>query len=86
MAEEDVCVVVSDHGCDPTHSGSDHTREYAILLVFGKGIISACDLGIRGSFADCGKSIADFLGIDGSSLDGESFAEQITRHCRKHDL
>ncbi len=70
MESNDVCLIVSDHGCDPTFKGSDHTREYAMLLVFGSTIAKDVDLGIRASFADCGRSIADLLGLDASLLDG----------------
>ncbi|MDY6793984.1 MAG: phosphopentomutase [Actinomycetota bacterium] len=77
MGEDDICVIVSDHGCDPTHRGTDHTREYAILLIFGKRIRQNTDLGIRGSFADCGRSVADLLGIDAAGLDGRSFTAEV---------
>jgi phosphopentomutase len=77
MGRGDLCLVVSDHGCDPTYAGTDHTREYGILLLFGERVAGSVDLGIRSSFADCGKSVADFLGIDGSGLDGASFAAGV---------
>jgi phosphopentomutase len=77
MGRGDICMVVSDHGCDPTYTGSDHTREYGVLLVFGKPVPEGKDLGVRGSFADCGKSMADLFGIDGSGLDGTSFAAEV---------
>ena len=77
MGGGDVCVVVSDHGCDPTHTGTDHTREYGLLLAFGDMVRTGVDLGVRESFADCGRSIAELLGVDGSSLDGTSFAQEI---------
>jgi phosphopentomutase len=77
MKRGDICMVVSDHGCDPTYGGSDHTREYALLLAFGKRVAPGIDLGIRESFADCGKSIADFLEIEARDLDGASFIEKV---------
>ncbi len=77
MREDDICLLVSDHGCDPTHRGSDHTREHGLLILFGNRVKRGVDLGIRKSFADCGRSVADWLGIDGSSLDGTSFAWEV---------
>lgn len=77
MQEGDLCLLVSDHGCDPTHTGSDHTREHGLLMAFGARVMNGVDLGVRGTFADCGKSVADLLGVDGSSLDGTSFAPDI---------
>jgi phosphopentomutase len=32
MRDEDLLVVTADHGVDPAHPGTDHTREYAPLL------------------------------------------------------
>jgi len=74
MRKEDFLILVSDHGCDPTFRGTDHTREYALLLAWGGGMRGGLDLGTRESFADVGRSIADLLGIDGEGLDGKSFA------------
>lgn len=73
MRADDVCLVVSDHGCDPTFHGTDHTREYAICLAFGEHIAGESDFGVRPSFADCGKTIGRLLGLDTSTLDGIPF-------------
>src|SRR5919198_3590876 len=32
LGEGDLFVLTADHGCDPTHPGTDHTREHAPLL------------------------------------------------------
>jgi phosphopentomutase len=32
MRPDDLLVLTADHGCDPAHPGSDHTREFAPLL------------------------------------------------------
>ena len=77
LKEGDVAFIVSDHGCDPTFRGTDHTRERAILLVFGPGIVPGVDLGTRESFADCGRTVADLLGIPAEGLDGTSFAREV---------
>ncbi|MDI6874140.1 MAG: phosphopentomutase [Actinomycetota bacterium] len=74
MDPRDLLLLVSDHGCDPTFRGTDHTREYGILLLWGPSMSRGVDLGTRETFADVGKSVADLLGVDGSSLDGNSFA------------
>lgn len=74
MQDGDLLFLVSDHGCDPTFHGTDHTREYGILLVWGPFLSGGTDLGTRETFADVGRTVADLLGLDGSSLDGASFA------------
>ncbi len=79
MLRGDVLLLVSDHGCDPTHRGTDHTREHAILFVLGDEIRKGVDLGVRHTLADAGKSVAELLGLDGSILDGTSFAGAVRR-------
>jgi len=75
MREDDLMMITADHGNDPTFPGSDHTREYAPLLVYGKNAKSA-DLGTRGSLADIGKTIAENFGVE---LDaGESFLQVLS--------
>ena len=77
MQPDDLLMITADHGCDPTHKGhTDHTREYAPLLVYGEGVRPGIDLGTRQSFADCGRSAADFLGVYGIA-EGVSFKEEL---------
>jgi phosphopentomutase len=63
MAPDDLLILSADHGCDPSWPGSDHTREYVPFLAYGKSIGSG-ELGLRGSMADIGQTIARYLGID----------------------
>src|SRR4030042_4290512 len=69
MHQDDICIIVSDHGCDPAFPGTDHTREYAILLVFGDMVTRPVNLGTRDSYSDCGRPIPDLPTIDGSRPD-----------------
>lgn len=59
MGDRDLLILTADHGNDPTKEGSDHTREYAPLLVYGKSAKAALNLGTRGSLADIGQTIAE---------------------------
>ena len=77
MRPDDVLVITADHGCDPCHSGTDHTREYIPVLVYGEGIRSA-DLGTRTGFCDLGQTALELLGVEGKT-DGASFARDILR-------
>ena len=63
MGEEDLLIITADHGCDPNFPGSDHTREYIPLLVYGKQLRQGVDLGVRATFADIAATIYDFLGL-----------------------
>ena len=58
----DIVVITADHGCDPTWTGSDHTRENVPVLVFGPGITPG-PIGHRETFADIGESVAAHLGL-----------------------
>ena len=62
LQEDDVVLLVADHGNDPTWPGSDHTREHIPILAFGPHV-RAGGIGCRDSFADIGQSIANWLGI-----------------------
>ncbi len=75
MGDRDLLILTADHGNDPTAPGSDHTREYAPLLIYGKTARSGVDLGTRGSLADIGQTIARNFGA--ALSDGESFLENI---------
>lgn len=71
MQDNDVLILTADHGCDPTWPGTDHTREYIPVLVFGPNVIPG-SLGLRKSFADIGQSIAHYFGL--SAMDyGQNF-------------
>jgi phosphopentomutase len=78
MTPDDVLIITADHGNDPTFRGTDHTREYIPVLVYGQAVAPGADLGIRSTFADIGASILDMLGIAGETA-GQSFWQQIHR-------
>jgi phosphopentomutase len=88
MRERDLLIVTADHGVDPTHAGSDHTREYAPLLALtgamqsagsGAGGGAASPGGRRGArhdgpLADVGASVLRWLtGRDAERLPGRAF-------------
>lgn len=75
MREDDLVIITADHGNDPTFPGSDHTREYAPLIVYGKKAKAGVDLGTRASLSDIGKTIAENFGL--KLFNGESFLSQI---------
>ena len=78
MEEDDILILTADHGTDPMHHGFDHTREYVPVLISGAGIRRGIDLGTRASFADCGQTAADYLGVEKTAI-GESFLKEIIR-------
>lgn len=75
MTSEDVLIINADHGCDPTTSSTDHSREYIPILVYGDQIKSV-NLGIRETFADIGATVCELLGVE-KIRNGTSFAKEM---------
>ncbi len=78
MRPDDVLMITADHGCDPGFSGSDHTREYTPILVYGETVKAGVDLGTRRTFADIGVTAAEMLG-ERLPCEGVSFWDEIRR-------
>jgi len=76
LREDDILVITADHGCDPTHKGTDHTREYVPLLIYGKKVKRDYNLQVRSTFADLAQTITELLGVEGVE-NGTSFAKEI---------
>jgi phosphopentomutase len=74
--DEGVLFVTGDHGCDPTTSPTDHSRELTPVLAAGLKE-GPYDVGVRSSFADLGATVGEILGADTSGLAGDSFAADI---------
>lgn len=75
LGPSDMLVITADHGCDPTFPGTDHTREYVPLLVYGAGL-PARALGVRRTFSDVGVSILELF-ASGHEFPGQSFMAEI---------
>ena len=72
MGPEDLLMLTADHGCDPVHSGTDHTREYIPIVAWGQNLAANVDLGVRDTYADISATVLDFFGIP-NTLCGTSF-------------
>ena len=59
MKADDLLIITADHGNDPVHHGTDHTREYVPLLVYSEQWATGQELPVRETFADVGATIAD---------------------------
>ena len=64
LSPEDLLIITADHGCDPTHTGTDHTREYIPLLCRTGKMKAAVDLGTRSTFADIAATVCEYFGLD----------------------
>jgi phosphopentomutase len=63
MTEEDLLIITADHGNDPIHHGTDHTREYVPLLAYTKRFDKGTELPLRETFADIGATVADNFNV-----------------------
>lgn len=79
MKDDDLVIISADHGNDPTFRGTDHTREYAPLIAFGKQARAGVNLGTRDSLADIGKTIAQNFGL--SLHAGNSFLNDVANRA-----
>ncbi|MDY0405648.1 phosphopentomutase [Virgibacillus sp. 179-BFC.A HS] len=76
LKRDDLLIITADHGNDPIHHGTDHTREYVPLIVYHTGIKEGKELPLRRTFADIGATIADNFSIQ-SPEHGVSFLKDI---------
>ncbi|GAE95092.1 phosphopentomutase [Gracilibacillus boraciitolerans JCM 21714] len=72
----DLLLITADHGNDPVHHGTDHTREFVPLLVRHNLITEGKKLDDRETFADIGATIAENFGVT-LPLNGKSFLKDI---------
>ncbi len=59
LNEDDLLILTADHGNDPIHQGTDHTREYVPLIIYSKQFLDGKALPVLKTFADIGYSIND---------------------------
>ncbi|MEI2424060.1 phosphopentomutase [Priestia megaterium] len=76
LKEDDLLIITADHGNDPVHHGTDHTREYVPLLVYNKGMQEGKELSIRQTFADIGATVAENFGVAMPKY-GKSFLKEL---------
>ncbi|AKP79396.1 MULTISPECIES: phosphopentomutase [Priestia] len=76
LKEDDLLIITADHGNDPVHHGTDHTREYVPLLVYNKGMKEGKELSIRQTFADIGATVAENFGV-AMPKHGKSFLQEL---------
>ena len=79
MREDDVLMITADHGCDPGAPGTDHTREYVPLLIYGAPIRQGLNLGTYPTFAMIGATVADMFTAE-LTTKGESLLPRILAH------
>ncbi|WP_055669606.1 phosphopentomutase [Desnuesiella massiliensis] len=75
MQEEDILIVMADHGNDPTIGHSHHTRENVPLLIYKKGLEGKF-IGLRDTMSDVGATAVDYFKADRTE-NGSSFLKEL---------
>ncbi len=81
LRDDDILIITADHGCDPTTSSTDHSREYTPMIIYGKNIKNGINLHTRIGFYDTGATILDYLRID-EKIRGKSFLKEVIKDGR----
>lgn len=72
LSEDDLLILTADHGNDPIHHGTDHTREYVPMLAYSPRFKEGKELPLLKTFADIGYTINDNFGTE-KPKNGTSF-------------
>lgn len=64
LKEDDLLIITADHGNDPTHTGTDHTREKVPFLAYSPSMEGFGRLEDAQTFGVIGATIADNFGLD----------------------
>ncbi|MCW6652297.1 phosphopentomutase [Aerococcaceae bacterium NML191292] len=75
MRDTDLLIITADHGNDPTYPGTDHTREYVPILVYGKQLKEPGELNAQ-YFSDIAATIADNFQVTAPD-NGKSFLKEL---------
>ncbi|AJD91355.1 phosphopentomutase [Jeotgalibacillus malaysiensis] len=78
MTDDDLLIITADHGNDPVHHGTDHTREYVPLLVYSPKMKNGGEMPLRETFADIGATVADNFKVKAPEF-GKSFLQELMK-------
>ena len=76
LRPDDLLMISSDHGNDPTFKGTDHTREQVPLIIYSKELLKPKQLPEMESFAVIGATIADNFEVELPEI-GNSILDKI---------
>jgi len=76
IGEKDLLVITADHGNDPIHHGTDHTREYVPVLLYSPQFKAVKGLAPRQTFSDLGATIAENFNVQ-APANGTSFLHEL---------
>ena len=76
LRSDDLLIITSDHGNDPTTPSTDHSREIVPLLVYHTELNGGGSLGTRDTLADVGRTVAENFGVT-AAASGRSFLGEL---------
>lgn len=81
LKDEDILLVMADHGNDPRIGHNKHTRENVPILIYKKGV-NGVNIGLRKTLSDVGATVCDFYNAPAPE-NGESFLAKIKWGCNE---
>ncbi len=78
LKADDLLIITADHGNDPTHHGTDHTREYIPILNYGDNVVAGATFETRQQFADIAATVAEYLDVHYETA-GKSYWQNIKK-------
>lgn len=76
LEADDLLIITSDHGSDPTFPGNSHTRENVPVMIYGRRFKEPKKLEPLKTMADIGATIADNFNVEIPEI-GESFLDSL---------
>lgn len=76
IKDDDLLIICADHGNDPTHHGTDHTREMVPFIAYSPSMERAGLLEVGETFANIGATIADNFKVDMPAY-GKSYLNKL---------
>ena len=78
LKADDLLIITADHGTDPTHTGTDHTREKVPFIAYSSSMEGAGLLEEGNTFANVGATIVENFGLEmPEGTIGNSYLEQL---------
>lgn len=74
---DDLLIITSDHGCDPTFPGTSHTRENVPVLIYSRLLTNPHQLDVLDTLSDIGATILDNFEINETIWMGKSFLDKL---------
>ena len=76
LKDDDLLIICADHGNDPIHHGTDHTREMVPFIAYSPSMERSGLLEVGDTFANIGATIADNFNVE-MPPNGKSYLNKL---------